>query len=162
RRKASRTDDEDEDEDRPRRRSRSDDEDDDRPRRKKGAAKGRRRSGGAALLIGGAAALLLPLVGGAFGVYFIWFADINRGSGNEAPLAFRPGGPEALFGLDYPAVLADPTLGPQFEKAIREQGHSGDLFGNVKKETGLDFKELFAQTLVASDFETLNNAGMMA
>jgi hypothetical protein len=159
-------DDEDEDEPRPRRRSRADEEDDyedDRPRRKKAKAKGRRRAGGMGLLIGVAAVvLLLVLGGGGTTVYFVWFHGVNRGSGNEDPLAFVPPGTEILVGTDYATLLSDPALGPQFEKAIREQGKSGDFFDNVKKGTGLEFKDLLAQTVVASNLDSLNNAGMMA
>jgi hypothetical protein len=158
-------DDDDEDEPRPRRRSRAEeeDDDDDRPRRKKAKTKSRRRAGGMGLLIGVAAVvLLLVLGGGGTTVYFVWFHGVNRGSGNEDPLAFVPPGSEILVGTDYATLLSDPALGPQLEKSLREQGKSGDLFDNVKKETGLEFKDLFAQTVVASDLDSLNTAGMMA
>jgi hypothetical protein len=161
----ARDDDDEDEEPRPRRRARDDDEDDDdRPRRKKARpkSKGRASSGGRlGLLIGIGVVLLLLLAGGGIASYFIWFHGINRGSGNEDPLAFIPSGSEVVVGVDYATILGDPSLGAQFEKSLREQGQSGDLFNNVKQETGLEFKELFAQTLVASNLDTLNNPAFM-
>ena len=163
RRKASRAaDDDDEDEPRPRRRSREDDDEDDRPRRKKRKARSQGGSGRLGLLIGAGAVLLLLLAGGGTAAYFIWFHGVNRGGGNEEPLAFVPAGSEVLVGQDYATILGDPGLGAQFEKGLREQGKSGDLFNKVKQETGLEFKELFAQTVVATNLDTLNNQVLMA
>jgi phage FluMu protein Com len=146
----------DDDDEKPRsRRSRDDeDDDDDRPRPRK-KAKGR---SGAGLLIGAVAVvLLLFLVGGGVGAYFIWFSGVNRGSGNENPLAYVPPGNEVLVSVDFPTLLSDSTIGPQLEKSMREQMKSGDFFEACKKETGLEFKELFAQTLICSDLDSLNN-----
>ena len=101
--------------------------------------------------------LLLFLVGGGVGAYFIWFSGVNRGSGNENPLAYVPPGNEVLVSVDFPTILNDSTIGPQLERSMREQMKSGDFFETCKKETGLEFKELFAQTLICSDLDSLNN-----
>jgi hypothetical protein len=165
RRKAIRAADDEDDEPRPRRRAREDDEDegdDDRPRRKKARAKGRPRSGARlGLLIGIGVVLLLLLAGGGIAGYFIWLHGVNKGSGNEDPLAFVPAGSEVLVGVDSTVFLNDPGLGAQLEKSLREQGRAGDLFGNITKETGLEYKELLAQAVVASNLDTLNNPAMM-
>ncbi|HKI33785.1 MAG TPA: hypothetical protein VKA46_18175 [Gemmataceae bacterium] len=164
RRRSREDDDDDDDEDeRPRRRSREDDEEDEepRPRRKKKKAAKRRSGGSVLVLVGVAVVLLLFVVGGGIGAYFIWFAGVNRGSGDEDPLAFAPAGTEVLIGLDVATMMSEPALGSQIEKSMREQARTGDFFESCKKETGLEAKELFARTVIFSDFESLNNNGGM-
>jgi hypothetical protein len=43
---------------------------------------------------------------------------------------------------------------------MRQQANSGDFIESCKKETGLEFKDLFAQTIVCSTLDTLNNGGL--
>jgi hypothetical protein len=168
RRRARRTQEEEEEEEKPRsRRQTREDEDEeedeeDRPRRKKKQS-AKRRSGGAVLLIGVVGVvLLLFLVVGGIGVYFIWFAGVNRGGGDEDPLAYAPPGTEVVIGIDVATLMSDPGLGPQVEQAMREQAKAGDFLDSCKKETGLEARDLFAKSVIFSDFDSLNsnNAAM--
>jgi DNA-directed RNA polymerase subunit RPC12/RpoP len=135
-------------------------EEEERPRKKKRGKKQKRRSGALLwLLLGGMAAMLLLLVGGAgVGAYFLWFFGINRGTGDEDPLAYIPPNASLIMGFDYPAVLNDSVLGPQLEDSIRKQSGTGNYFDELKKGTGLEFKELFAQAIFVVDLD-LNNPG---
>jgi hypothetical protein len=154
----------DEDEPRPRRRSRDDDDDEDgdRPRRKgkKNKARKRRLGGAAVLLAAGAVVLLLLLGGGGVAAYFIWFSGVNRGSGNEDPLAYVPAGTEVLAGVDGATLLGDPALGPQIEQSLRQQAQGGQFIDTCRKETGLEFKELFAHVILCTNLDTFNQGGM--
>jgi hypothetical protein len=162
-RRQSRDDDEEDEDERPRR-SRDDDDDDeeDKPRRKKKKKAAKGGSGrGMGLLIGAVAVVLvLFLAGGGIGAYFIWFSGVNRGSGNEDPLAFVPKDADIIVGMDFEALMNDSAIGPELEKSMRQQVKGSEFLDNCKKETGLEVKELMAHTVIAGDINTLNNAGM--
>jgi hypothetical protein len=132
-------------------------ETEDRPRRKK--KKKPVATGGSGVLkwvLLAVVVLLLAGSGGA-GAYFLWFHGVNSGSGNEDPLAFVPAKSEVIEGTDGATLLADSALGPPVEKALRDQLQAGDFLERLTKETGLSLPELFAQTVVGTDLDTLTN-----
>jgi hypothetical protein len=126
------------------------------PSRQKEAVK--RRSGGKALACGcvAVAMILLLAAGGGVGAYFFLHTGVNLGSGNEEPLAYVPPGTEALFSVDCSVALSDPALGPQIERGLREHTKAGEFFDSCKNETGLELKELFANTLLCTDLDTFS------
>ncbi len=136
------------DEDDPAEEGRDEEEADERLRKKKKKkAKKASAGGGKGLLIGGivGVVLLLLLGGGGVGAYFLFFAG-NRG--NDDPYAYLPADAGVIVGIDYPALLKDPALGPQLQQALTQQTN-GNFIVEVKKQTGLEFQELYAQTYIA-------------
>lgn len=121
-----------------------------RPRRKKRKKKRKARSSNrlAVLIIVGSLLFLL-LTGGGTAAYFIWFHGVNWGSGNEEPWAFVHPDANVVFGVDFGAIANDPALGPQIEQALKSRPGGSTNFEQIKKDTGLEYKELFAQTVVA-------------
>jgi predicted Zn finger-like uncharacterized protein len=127
-----------------------------RPRTKKAQKSVKKRGGGRGILIGVAAGvLLLLLLGGGGGVgYYFWFSGINRGSGNEDPLAYVPADSNFVAGLDMNALYSDSVLGPPIREKAFKQNLSDDFPERVKKETGLQPEELFAQVVLAGKLST--------
>ncbi|HZU37809.1 MAG TPA: hypothetical protein VFA18_17950, partial [Gemmataceae bacterium] len=143
----------------PAKRLREEEEDfEDRPHPKKSARSIKKQGGHRGLLIGvaGGVLLLALLSGGGWVAYSYWFSGINRGSGEEDPLAYVPADSNFVAGLDLTALYNDPTLGPQIqEKFLGKNGSLDDNFlERVKTETGLRTQELFAQMTVAGKYDT--------
>ena len=130
------------------------DEDDDerrpRRRRKKDKSKEEKR-GPSGLVIGLAIAGIVLLVLGAAtggGIYWYLTSGNNSGTGNEDPLAYLPADASMLVGMDPPTLMAQPGIGAQIEQGIARQSGS-DFVANTKKQTGIDFKDLFGQVVMA-------------
>jgi hypothetical protein len=141
---------------------REEDDDEERPRRKKRKKKRKAQRGSrAAVLIIVGSLLLLLLAGGGTAAYFIWFHGVNWGSGNEEPWAFVHPDANVVFSVDVASLANDPAIGPQIEQALRSRGGSAN-FEQIKKETGLEFKELFAQTVVAMTVDPNQGANPFA
>jgi hypothetical protein len=128
------------------------DEDDDetedwRPRRKK--------SGASKLLmvylISAGVGLLLLLGGGLGAVFWYLNRDKNRGSDNEDLLAYIPADSELVIGLDVGTLMNNPKIATSVEDAARRNVR-GNFLEQVKKETGLEFKDLFDHMILAYKF----------
>ncbi len=128
-----------------------DEEADDRPRKKKKKkkGKGRERKSRLILFIALGSALVLLLAIGGVGAYFIWFHGVNWGSGNEDPWVFAPAESNLIMGGDVATVLNDPSFGSQIEQQIKKQMTADSLVNRILKETGLEFKELASQFVLA-------------
>src|SRR6266851_4446201 len=94
---------------------------------------------------------------------YFWFYGVNRGSGDEDPLAYIPQDSNLVIGLDLATLLNDPILGPQIKQNMVKGANVGDDFiDRIKKETGLEAHELFARTTAAGkwDLSQGNQPGM--
>ena len=168
----AREDEEDEIQDKPRAKKRAvvapdgdeEDDDDDRPRGKKG-----RKSGGKGLLIGGIILLVVLLLGGGVvGAYFLWFAGVNRGGGEEDPLAYVPANSDAVVGIDQAALMNDKDVKPLIEQLLAKPDLKTNmtldmtlaLIDKMASATGLQRSELAAQVVMATKSEDVQGAGM--
>lgn len=124
----------------------------DRPRPKKKSVK--KRGGGRLVLFGILGGVLfLLLAGGGVAAYFLWFAGVNRGSGDEDPLAYMPADANLVMGIDAAALLKDPVFGTQIRQSM-QQNTGNDFPERMKKETGLEVEELFAQVTIGMKVDT--------
>jgi hypothetical protein len=127
----------------------------DGPRPKKDKKSIKKRGGGRVVLFGIlGGVLLLLLAGGGTAAYFLWFYGINRGSGDEDPLAYLPADTNIVVGMDLAALLKDPTIGPQIRQSMLQQNVGNDFPERIKKETGLEVEEVFSQMVIGMKFDT--------
>jgi hypothetical protein len=137
-----------------------DEETEDRPRKKRRKKKQAARRGGSRGLLVGiiAGVVLLLLGGGGLATYFLFFANTNNVGTDVEAWAFVQ--PDATFvmGIDVATIMNDPLFGPQIETLLRGQAGGNTLLDDAKKETGLDFKELSAQAVIAANVD-LSAAG---
>lgn len=135
-----------------------DDAVEDRPRKKRRKKKAVRRGSRKGLLVGliaGISVLVLAALG--IGGYFLFFA----GSGIDAePWVFVQSDANIIVNLDVAALMKDSTFGPQIEQAF--QRANTKFAEDVKKETGLEVKELFAQTVFAMTIDPSQGGNFMA
>jgi hypothetical protein len=126
-----------------------------KPSRKGGERPKKAKSAGSSkgLLVGLAVLGLLLLAGAGVGAYFLWFHGVNRGSGQEDPLAYVPPNMNVFWGADYPALVNDPDVGPALERTFRQRVGAGGFFDGLQKEAGLDYKEACARVLVVMNSE---------
>ena len=78
-------------------------------------------------------------------------------------MAYIPPGDHLIVGVKFADLLDDPAFGPALEKSMRDnaaQSGSGDFIEQCKKETGLEFKELFANTIIAIRLDDLTKGAM--
>jgi hypothetical protein len=124
-----------------------DSEEDELPLRKpRGAAKEKKSNALAIVLIAGGALLVLLLGGGA-GAY--WYLNRDRNSRKvDDPFTYIPADSQILFGLDAGTLMGQPGIAAMVEQAGK-QNLQGNFLDQVKKETGLEFKDLF-NTVVAA------------
>jgi hypothetical protein len=128
--------------------------DEPRPRRRR---KRRKKGHGQTLaIILGSAAIVLLFAGGV--AYFVWSSVYNRGqnkgTGQEDPLAYVPADSNVVVGLDFSALMDQPVLAGQIEKALRQSGRDNPV-DDCKKNTGLEFKDLCGRILVGSKVTSL-------
>jgi hypothetical protein len=123
-------------------RSRDNEEVTKRPRMKRRKKKkGRKRRTG--LLVAVLAASFAGLSGIALALWWFVFSGQNV---DAEPWVFVHSDANAIVGVDLDAVVKDLRFGPLIEDAVRTQGRFTD---EMRKQTGLEYKELFAQTVVA-------------
>jgi predicted Zn finger-like uncharacterized protein len=127
----------------------------DRPvKRRKGTLKKKHSTGGKQGLvigiIGGVLLLVLLALGGV--AAFVWpgflRSGVNRGTGDEDPLAYVPADSGQVFSVDVHSLLSDPALATALEPVLRNV-KSDALVGAVMRETGLDFGDLCERVVIA-------------
>jgi hypothetical protein len=128
-------------------------DEDDRPSRRS-SRKRRKRQGSKvlllSLLVGGAVLLL----GGFAFTAFLWpgfllSRDVNRGTGNEEPLAFVPSDSNVIVGMDIGSLMQNTKVAGAIEQFFNDVAANNNAFRDAKKETGLEFKDLFDHTILA-------------
>jgi hypothetical protein len=127
----------------------SPEDEDDRPHRKfRGQPKQEKRSKllFVGITVGGI--LLLLLAGGAAGAY--WYLNRDRNSSKiDDPLVYVPADSQFVMGLDFGAVMNQPTLAAMVEKAAKGNA-AGNFLEQAKKETGLELKDLWSTIVITA------------
>jgi len=80
----------------------------------------------------------------------------NEGTGREDPLAFVPPESTLVVGVDLGALAAHPDWADQVEKGIRQLSRSSIFWDDCKANTGVEFRELFDQVILAFKLDGLN------
>lgn len=80
----------------------------------------------------------------------------NEGTGREDPLAFVPAGSTLVLGVDLGALADHPDWADQVEKGLRHLQHAPSFLDDCKTNTGIEFRELFDQVILAFKLEGLN------
>ena len=126
-----------------------DDKEEVRPKKKKKKFKGKKKSlpVSPALIGGIAGVVLLLVVGGVLG--FIW-PGFLRSLGNE-PLAYVPPNSTFVMAAEVETLIDRVGLGAQVDQWLRQIPiDPGEINpADCKKETDLEFKELFSQVTIA-------------
>jgi hypothetical protein len=100
-----------------------------------------------ALGIGG----LSLLLGGGAVAAFVWPGFLKSGPNWDEPLAFVPANNKLLLSVNVDTLIDRLGVGPHVEQALKTTV-SGDLnLADMKKDTGLEFRELFSQVVIASN-----------
>jgi hypothetical protein len=128
------------------------DEEGPRKKRRKKFKKARGPSKG--LLIGAIAGIVLLLLGGGgLATYFIFFTNTNNLGTDVEPWTFVQSDANFVMGVDVATLMNDSVFGPQIETLLRGQAGGNSLLDDAKKETGLEFKELAAQVVLAANVD---------
>jgi len=80
----------------------------------------------------------------------------NEGTGREDPLAFVPPESTLVVGVDMGALADHPDWADQIEKGIRQLNQFPIFWDDCKANTGIEFRELFDQVILAFKLEGLN------
>jgi predicted Zn finger-like uncharacterized protein len=80
----------------------------------------------------------------------------NEGTGREVPLAFVPAESTLVVGVDLGALADHPGWTEQIEKGIRSLIRSQSFLDDCKTNTGIEFRELFDQVILAFKLDGLN------
>src|SRR5205823_5090969 len=67
----------------------------------------------------------------------------NVGTGAEDPLAYVPADSSVVLFIDFGTVLGNPSFGSRVEQSLVQ--NNGTFLADCKRETGLEFKDLFNQ-----------------
>jgi predicted Zn finger-like uncharacterized protein len=100
-------------------------------------------------LVGGVVLLLLIAGGSIGGIWFFLNWDKNRGTGHEDPLLYVAADSAAMIGIDFGTLLNDSCVGPPIRDALLKNSQS-DFEERCKKETGLEFKQLFDHVVLVA------------
>jgi hypothetical protein len=128
--------------------AREEDDYDDRPRKKK--RKKKKAKSGKGLMIG----LIAGGVAGVAGIVLLLWLFVFSGSNADAdPYTFVNSDANFIAGGDVASIMNDAIFGPLLERLIAQAGNDNPI-ADCKRETGLEFKELFAQVAlgVKADF----------
>lgn len=114
-----------------------------------------RRSWSPALLIGLAVLGVLLLGGGTWLAieYFLYYG-VNRGTGDELPLAYIPGNSNLIVAIDLERAMQQPELKRAFTQNLA-QGPNKTFLDDCKRETGLEFEVVFSHILFATKLANL-------
>jgi hypothetical protein len=82
----------------------------------------------------------------------------NGGTGREDPLAFVPPESTLVVGVDLGILAAHPDWADQIEKGIRQLSLSPIFWDDCKANTGVEFRELFDQVILAFKLDGLNRS----
>src|SRR5713101_1455407 len=80
----------------------------------------------------------------------------NQGTGREDPLAFVPAESTLVVGVDLGALADHPDWAEQMEKGIRNLHRAPSFLDDCKTNTGIEFRELFDQVILAFKLDGLN------
>lgn len=80
----------------------------------------------------------------------------NEGTGDEDPLAFVPAGSTLVVGVDLGALADHPDWADQLEKGIRGLHRAPSFWDDCKTNSGIEFRELFDQVILAFKLDGLN------
>jgi hypothetical protein len=109
-------------------------------------------------LIVGSALIVVVFTGVT--AYFAWSAIVNRGrntgTGLEDPLAYVPPDSSLVVGINLGQFADRPEWREQIEKGIRNLNISPGFLDDCKKNTGIEFAELFDQVILAYKLDGLN------
>jgi hypothetical protein len=131
-----------------------DDEDiEDRPRKRRRKKKKSQKSG-KGLLIGVIAGSVAGLAG--IGI-LLWLFVFSGNNADAEPWVFVNSDANLVAGGDVAALMNDAIFGPILERILTQAGNDNPI-ADCKRETGLEFKELFAHVAVGIHLDLGNAA----
>ena len=133
---------------------RYDEEEEVRPRKRK-----RKKAGNQTLILAASIGGLVLLLAGVGFAGFVW-PGFFRGAGDN-PLAYVPANSTMIMSVDVEAVVDQLELQSQLQDALKNSPGGGVTLSDCKKQTDLEFKELFNQVTVAMN-SPLQGMGQIA
>jgi len=133
--------------------ARDDEDNEDRPRKKRRKKKKSQKSG-KGLLIGIIAGSVAALAG--VGI-LLWLFVFSGNNADADPWVFVHSDANLVAGGDVASIMNDAIFGPILERAVAQGGNNNPI-ADLKRETGLEFKELFAQVAVGIQLDLGNGA----
>ncbi len=98
-----------------------------------------------ALILG--VTFLFLLAGGAVGGYVFLNWNKNRGTGEEDLLAYVPADSQVIMGFDLNTLMSQPSLASV--RDVIKSGDSDNTLEACRKQTGLEYKDLFGRIVIA-------------
>ncbi|HLN26734.1 MAG TPA: hypothetical protein VK395_03260 [Gemmataceae bacterium] len=116
--------------------------------RKRFKAKKKETSRGTILAIVLGALFLFLLAGGGLGFYLFMTWDKNRGRGDEDLLAYVPADSQVICGFDFKTMMSEPSIA-SWARGLAQDTRNNAFFEACRKETGLEFEQLFDHAVLA-------------
>lgn len=94
--------------------------------------------------------IVVGLIGIGLGTYFAidYFGGVNKGTGNEDPLAYVPANSAMVAQLDCGVLFSQPGLGPVIEQMISSNGPL-TILSQAAAANGIPLRDLMNQTTIA-------------
>jgi len=119
-----------------------------KPQGKRFKPKKKETSSGTIIAIVFGVLFLFLLAAGGFGFYLFMTWNKNRGRGDEDLLAYVPADSQVICGLDFKTMMSEPSIAT-WARGLPQDTRNNAFFEACRKETGLEFEQLFDHAVFA-------------